>query len=1189
VFLKRIVLHGFKSFADRTEFEFGDGVTSIVGPNGCGKSNVLDAVRWVLGEQSARTLRGERMMDVIFAGSRSRRPANAAEVELHFNNTSRLLACDQDEVSVGRVLYRSGDSEYRLNGNVCRLRDVRDLLLDTGVGVDAYSIIEQGKVDVLLQANPIERREIFEEAAGISRYKVRRTEAQRKLERSQNNLLRLNDVVDELERQLRSVKLAAGKARSYEQHAARLRELRSSFALAEYHELERSRLATQERSTALADVLAANRAELASHDADGAQLEREVQSHDEAIRSGESEAHALVSEAAALAERIEQGQRRLGDLGAARRRHDELAQQAERRAAELAARLDTDAEALAALHALRDRQQQGVDALKAERMQVEQAALAARDRLDRERNATFDVVRRATVLQNEQRNIAEQKQRLTNQAEALAARQEQAGAEQADLERRTGELRTRIDELDAHSAELAEQVRTGERETTELESRLAEIDDRIAGERINRSGVLSRLTLLEEMEHRQEGVDQGARWLLDWRSDPSADGGVVGLVADVLQIDDARIGMLQSVLAGFEDHVVVRDAYAFLAALGRRGQPPGPVNVHALDRLPSGRAPSRYSDAPGFVACPLDWVRCDPQYAALAEHLLGRVVIVDVLERALALADGAPDGYRFVTLDGVVVDRGGAMTIGAARSVPGLISRKATIRQLRGELDVVETALERLVRERGELDRSLADARLRQEALLQRIAQVQQLHAEARSRSERLADDAARAQRERTLLAAELNAAQRASAELSARLAALSAEQVAAEDARAEHESLAAALATELSQTEATLGSLSQQLTAAMVELGRTVERARAMESVLAELRSAVEQDRAEQTEALRQATATAERIDAVGAEIDEAGRRREAVLAAAQLRETELLALREQRQSLRRRLEACGATARRLHRENEQIDAAYREQQVMLRELEVRKENLQTRIREELSVDLAALYAGYSHADQDWDAVRAEIEDLRAKIARLGNVNLDAIAELDELQPRYENLIAQRDDLLSSIQRLETLIRELDDESRTRFAAAFEQIREHFQNLFRKLFGGGKADIVLEDPERPLECGIDIVARPPGKEPRSISLLSGGEKTMTAVALLLAVFESKPSPFAILDEFDAALDESNIDRFNTVLQAFAAASQFVVITHSKRTMQCADVLYGVTMEEPGVSKRVSVRFDDCVNTPSVA
>ncbi|MBU0639519.1 MAG: AAA family ATPase, partial [Planctomycetes bacterium] len=411
----------------------------------------------------------------------------------------------------------------------------------------------------------------------------------------------------------------------------------------------------------------------------------------------------------------------------------------------------------------------------------------------------------------------------------------------------------------------------------------------------------------------------------------------------------------------------------------------------------------------------------------------------------------------------------------------------------------------------------------------------------------------------------------------------------AAQEAQDAHEAQVAMLAKELAARDADVGCLAQKLTEALVEVGRRSERRAAGAEAVGELRARLERLCQALSQAEREAEEAAEQIETAELELDAARTRRSEVARECERHQAEVLRLRENRHELRQRLETARAAARALHGQIEELDAALRECEVALRETEVRKENLVARVQDDLALDLAALYASYEHEEQDWEAIKEEIEDLRQKIARLGNINLDALAELDELSPRYDNLIAQRDDLEASVARLEALIVELDEASRARFAATFEEVRVQFQELFRKLFGGGKADIILEDPEQPLECGIEIIARPPGKEPQSISLLSGGERTMTAVALLLAIFKSKPSPFAILDEVDAALDESNIERFNNVLQEFLTHSQFIVITHNKRTMQCADMLYGVTMEELGVSKRVSVRFDGCVETPHVA
>lgn len=1190
MFLKRIILHGFKSFADRTEFDFGSGRTAIVGPNGCGKSNVLDSIRWVLGEQSARTLRGTRMLDVIFAGSRSRKPANCAEVRLTFDNTRRLLACDEQEVMVSRLLYRSGDSEYRLNGKRCRMKDIRELLLDTGVGVDAYGVIEQGRVDALLQANPVERREIFEEAAGISRYRVRRAEAQRKLERTQNNLLRLSDVVEELEKRLRSVKLAAGKARNFQEYDARLRELRSAFSLAEYHELEQALLGQQTRVRELSDQSHTMRAELAKRDADVADLEHAAQSLDEEIQQAEEQLRELETEQSAVAERITQGERRLVELGETRQRQQERARQATQQAAELADRIKVDEQAVQELIATEQQEASRITELESQRAAVTERFEQARTSIEHERSAAFEAARHSSRLHNEQENLQQRCQRLEARLASTGERRQQIDAQQADLTQRHVELEQRTIQLDRESSELAEQLRGLETQLTELEQQIEQAEQEIAEQKEARRGVLSQLELLEDLERRQEGVGQGARWVLEWQEgEDGSRGSVIGLVADVLRIDDPRVGVLEAVLARFENQVVVRDGYAFLAELNRRGELPGPVGVIALDRLAGRSATVSYQDAPGFVARVVDWVRCEDEYRSLADRLLGSTVVVDVLERAMALAQGAPDGYVFVTLDGDTVESNGRLGIGASKSIIGLISRKAQIRQLRAEVDEIETQLERATRQRSTLEQQVSDQRLRRESLMQRIAAVQKQHADARTELARLGDEVERVQRERSVLGSESAELRGLLTEAQEQAQRVGVERDAIEETRQNHESRISACQRELGDLESAANGFVQELTAAQIEVGRAAERRGAREQTLEELRTRLEALGSEIERAEREATEAGERITRAEQECHDSHQRQTELEAQCDRQRAEVIGQREQRQVLRQKLEAGGAAIRELHAEIEQIDGHLRECEVELRETEVRKEGLVARVNEELSLDLAELYVSYEHAAQDWESIKDEIEELRGKIARLGNVNLDSLAELEELSPRYDNLIAQRDDLLASVTRLEKLIAELDEESRVRFVGCFDEVRENFLELFRKLFGGGRADIILEDPENPLECGIEIIARPPGKEPRSISLLSGGEKTMTAVALLFAVFKRKPSPFAILDEVDAALDESNIDRFNNMLNDFLARSQFVLITHSKRTMQCADVLYGVTMEEPGVSKRVSVRFEDRVETPHVA
>lgn len=1188
MFLKRAILNGFKSFADRTEFEFGAGITAVVGPNGCGKSNVVDAVRWVLGERSARNLRGEQMTDVIFAGSRTRKEAHFAEVQLVFDNASGILRSDDREVAVARVLYRNGVSEYRINGTKCRLKDIRDLLLDTGVGVDAYSVIEQGRVDSLLQANPLERREIFEEAAGVSRYKVRRVEAQRKLERTQANLLRLRDVLEELERRLRSVKLAAGKARNFQEYDARLRELRASFSLAEYHELEQRRGALAGQVEELSGALQGERATLAEQDAAVAEVAGRLQALDEQIQTGDAALREIETHCSTLAERSSHAERRLEELSALRERRTHQAAQADEQTQGLTERISAQEAEHAELSAAEQQHEGAIAELEARRKAAAQEAEAARRGLEQERVAAFDAARRGALLQNERTNLDQEARRLAAELERLRERVAQVEGEQARLGEKATSLAGQFAETEQRCGELAESIRSDEQQLSDLNAGATRLDEEVGQVKEERSGLQSRLTLLEDLERRLEGVAQGSRAILAWRSDAEGDGTVCGLVADVLQIDDRRVGVLQAVLADFEDHVVVRAAAQFFETLAQRPID-APLRVVACDRIPTVHLASGYEATPGFVARASDWVSCAEPFRPLAEHLLGRVIIVDDRTVAAELAQTALAGYTFVALDGWVARADGRLSFGMSSVAEGLISRRAEIRHLHGQLDEAENRLVGLTRQRIELERAVSDAQLRRQGRLEALAAAQRQQAELRNAQVRVRDEAQRLEREHGVLDGDVRARSRSHEEVKQRQAALEQQCVDIGAAQQAHDARVRDLAGAVGSLEEEVAALARACTEALVARGRLTEKRAAAERTLAELRRQVAGLQQQAQTLLREAEEAATQLADCEAVLAQTRSELEQRQEARVTQEQAVTALRTQRQNERLELEQGSQAGRDLQRRIEAGDAELHGLQMTLRETDVRRETLVARVQDELGLDLVAQHVGYTPEEQDWDAVRAEIEELRAKIARLGNVNLDAITELEELAPRYDHMVAQRDDLTDAIDRLEKLITQLDDESRAAFVATFDQVRANFQEMFRKLFGGGKADVILEDPTQPLECGIEIIARPPGKEPRSITLLSGGEKTMTAVALLMAVFQSRPSPFCILDEVDAALDEANTDRFNKVVAEFLSHSQFVVITHSKRTMSSADVLYGVTMEEPGVSKRVSVRFDDRVHTPEVA
>jgi len=1184
---KRIRMSGFKSFADKVDFEFGPGVTCIVGPNGCGKSNVVDAVKWVLGEQSAKSLRGRQMVDMIFNGSSARRSASVAQIDLVFDNSDHLLAVDREEVTVTRKLYRSGDSEYLLNNEAARLKDIREMFMDTGVGIEAYSIIEQGKVDVLLQSSPSERRMIFEEAAGISRFKARKRDAQRKMERTEQNLLRVEDIVEEVEKRLRSVKLQAGKARNYLEYESQLNELRASFSMAEYH---RFSMAIEELSTearGFEDQSTELRTKIDQQEAAEAQVTVQLDELAEEISETDNQLVRARSDLTTYQERIDAAGRRLAD------QQDLLERSVEREEGDRA-RLKTSEEELERLAESARELQRETDRLRGRISELEeQDRSLARDvtqaqaMLDDEKAGIIELLRKSAQTHNEIIRLDTHGESLAGQKGRLRARDEQITAElqehlqrKADLERRLGE----VEELIAAETAKLEQKKE---EAVRVRQLRAKLSEQLTETKERRSALHSRRELLADLQLRKDGIGAGVRKLLDIK-ESAGDGGplscVLGLVADVFDTDVTHAGLIEAVLGDADQCLVVSDSKAFVAGLGSLGELPGRVTAFCLDRLPPAMSDRGFSDQPGYVSRALDLVRYAGEVEYLARHLFEKTIVVETLEVARSLAREDISGYRFVTLAGEVVDADGRVSLGPPSSRAGLISRKSELRDIDIQMVVID---EEVVRLSDQLNRFQAESdhleHIQQE-LRGAIYESNTAKVEANASLQNVTEAVRRLSDEQPLIAAEVTSIEQQIAEVAAKaeeggesLEALQRENQQRERIVADHQLRIDGIVEsrrdvqgELTELKVSAGQLSEKRIAAADTITTLRRQIRELQSSIEVCGHDREQCEGQITEASRVIAHGQEQVCLATESIDK--------------KEATATDLRRKREQLRLDLETLGTTIKSTRVQMSEVEQKRHEIDMSLAETNVRRDELVSRVESELSIDLAKRYDACEHAEhaeQDWEAVETQIADLRGKIDRLGNVNLDAISELEELQTRHGFLTTQRDDLTVSLRQLEQLIQKLDDESLQRFRAAFDSIRGHFQTLFRKLFGGGRADVILEDPDNILECGIEILAQPPGKELQSISLMSGGEKTMTAIALLMSVFKSRPAPFAILDEVDAALDEANNERFNQIVHEFVQESQFIIITHSKRTMSIADMLYGITMQEPGVSTRVSVQFDN--------
>ncbi len=1197
--LKRLELIGFKSFADKTVFEFARGITAVVGPNGSGKSNIVDAVRWILGEQSAKSLRGGEMADVIFNGSSSRRSLGLAEVSLTCDNTKRFLSVDADEVRITRRVYRDGQGEYLINNQPSRLRDIKDLFLGSGAGQGAYSTIEQGRVDALLQASHKDRRLIFEEAAGISRFKARKIETLRKLEHVEQNLARSRDLLEELAKQLRSVQLQASKAQRYQEYSTRLKELRVGLGLQEYRdltaqlqietgvlqqlraELERvseEATATEQEAKRLDTELAGLEQQLRGQEAQLAQARQQIAAH-ETQRDYEAAASVELN----------------NELARVRAQRGELTL----RIAELNAQADQARGEWLAGEIQAEERREKVRELESALQSADAELEKVRAQVESDRAEHLERMRQATRLQNDVIGLRARLDNLRARRDGLRTRSAQAARVLESLDQELDDLL----QSEAHVQQLLADARADlgkkEDERDDLRRQAEESQQRLSDLKVQRSGLASRVELLEQLERSQEGLGTGVREVLKLvHESQERDSGVapdqedwsfiVGLVADCLTVPRELAPMIDLALGEAAQFFLVRDSAKLDEMLQKRGHSfAGRVGfVPVRPPVPTPPASAVYAADEGQRADFL--VRCEPpELAGLPTQLLANVRIVPDLATARAIAARPGSGHlRFVTHHGELLEADGTLTVGTHHAETGILSRKSELRELRQQAVDVDLVIAETEQEQIGLREQVEALEEPIFFLQQRIADLVEEAGEMRARVSQHREKRSGLHDEVALSRGEIDGLEQEIGDLQTKL-------TAAQQQAEESESLAQQIQARAEQgdrsareLEQTRQQREQECSQARVEQAQIDERLAAQSRRLTQLETDLAQRRRELAQFEQNEAATQIRIrDSLLAQL----RASQALAESFVLKESAEAGItafggqREQVQSERR------AAAERWQAAGDQRQEKWNDthaHELRASELNMRIEGICQRLREDYQLELAELHGQAGPAPEntprvDPVAAQQEIDDLRKKLTRLGAVNLEALQELNDLEKRITEKQSQHEDLSKSQQDLLSIINKINEDSRKLFADTFATIRVNFQDLFRKLFGGGMADVILEDEADILESGIEINARPPGKELRSISLLSGGERTLTAVALLLAIFRSKPSPFCLLDEVDAALDEANNSRLGIVLREFLDQSQFIVITHKKRTMAVADVLYGITMQEAGVSKQVSVRFED--------
>lgn len=1184
--LKKLYIHGFKSFADRVEMTFEHGVTGVVGPNGCGKSNISDAVRWVLGEQSARQLRGSRMEDVIFNGTEKRRRMAYCEVTLTFDNEDHSLPSDYTEVAVTRRVFRTGESEYLLNGAACRLKDVVDLFRDTGIGRDGYSIVGQGRVGEILSQKSEDRRQVFEEAAGIVKYKARKSEAEKRLDNTEQNLSRIADIISELESRLEPLRLQSEDARKY----LAMREEQKGLDLNVF--LIRSER-YQEKIAELRLTAENMRETLAQNEREQQALNERRESVQNQLSEREERAAELRESLQALIQEVEaqEGQANVLRERLAASRREQARVEDEKRAAEegetgMRRRIETLEGEIA-------REGEGVAAREERQAALDRALEEAETAAARLETEAEDAKERVIRFMNDMGDVKSEQARLTALGEAIDRQLASLSAGAEEDSRVTADLTRAVEDAEGVWDEENDRLKAlneAAREISERTRRAGEEYERLTAESQKLLSIKqelgSRLKLLTEMQRDYEGYNLSVKQVL-MEAERRGGAGVHGVVASILHAPQKLERALDMVLGGTLQNVVVdrdEDAKAMIEYLKRNRYgratflPISSIRGRTLDM-----GERRVLSMPGCVGLASEMVTYDPIYRGIVENLLGRTVIAEDLNSGIAIQRAGRYQFRLVTLDGDVMHSGGSMTGGSVQSrMTSLLSREREItestenmKKLTEKLAQAQNQLKKGEEERAALKRERAQ--LFDDVHQQEIAVTRAEDHLARAREELNGHTgrAARVNEARAQLAEQ-------KAEILSQLDALGQRRETTEDEGEALRKKAQALQTSLSEKRVALNAQRQEAGDARVALATAKRGFEALKQDLSRLNAQKGDAARALAEAAESLLALACRLKADEEALTTEEGRLELARRGLNGAREDFQRADESRLKAQTELKEISESAERLRVATEEFTDRSHRAEMALSRAENDLEQMTARIWE----DYQLTYEGAEpFRDPDFKLAESEkrLNTLRAAIRAMGPVNVSAMDEYRETSERYTELSAQRDDLERAKNDLMGIISELTGKMETQFRAQFEQLDVYFRQTFTELFGGGRAELRLEDPKDALNTGIEIVAQPPGKKLQMLSLLSGGERALTAIAILFAMLKLKPTPFCILDEIEAALDDANIDNFAEYLQTYSNKTQFVVVTHRKGTMSRCDALYGVAMEEKGVSKLVSVKLADAV------
>ena len=1181
MYLKSIEIQGFKSFAKKIVFDFPDGITGIVGPNGSGKSNVADAVRWVLGEQKIKQLRGSRMEDVIFAGTANRKPLGFAFVSITLDNSDHKLKLDFDEVTISRRVFRSGESEYMINGSICRLRDVQELLYDTGIGKEGYSIIGQGQIDKILQGKPEERRELFDEAVGIVKYKKRKTIALRKLENERLNMSRVKDILSELGRQVGPLRRQSEAADKYVHFREEMKKYDINLFLYENGEtktkirelVEKERIAAEdlERSKAEYEVAKEEYEKLSEtiH-----QLDEEISSIRSQISQGDIVKESMLGQIKVYEEQINsaaEAESRYNE------RHEEIT--------DAIKKAQEDKDALTKDKA--DNQEALTKALSAANDQdskvlmIQNQSEEVRQEIEKKKERLIELVNAKGTINARRERLETMMEQIIKRREELTQDLERSESDRSAQEEKVRSLEQEYTEAAAQETSLAEDVRARENDLREADADIARLNKELGDAKTLYTASEARLDSLRNITERYEGYGSSIREVMKLKEKKS---GIHGVVADIIKVDKKYEIAIETALGGNIQNIVTdteataKDAIAYLKAnkFGRATFLP----LKAVTGREEFRNEEVLSEH-GVLGLASSLVNVEEKYEGVARYLLGRIVVADNIDNALALARKYNYSLIIVTLEGELLNRGGSLTGGAFKNKSNLLGRRREIEELENSLKELKAKQEAYAKDidmvmlrKENLDKEIADLRallgesriylntirLNLDAAKEKEAQIQGAFETIHKENAAIEEQTGSIQNENTSLDQELDSNQKENESIKEEILALEQQQAQLR----EQEAGELLIVQDMRVNHSRLVEQNSYLTNSIIRLENEIEKLENDRKVLETNRQASVRGMGEKRE----------EIEKIRAALAQADKDKEALVS--RLSEVEA-AKEEQSGSHKGFIDKREEYSERIANLDKEVFrlASSREK------LEERFENRSSYIWDEYELTYNNALPLRDETLTDVKEMRDKIAELKSAIRSLGVINVGAIDEYKEVKERYDFLTNQYQDLQKAEADLVKIIRDLDKQMRTQFNTEFKKIRAEFAKVFKEMFGGGTGSIELEEDVDVLDAGITIIAQPPGKKLQNMLQLSGGEKALTAIAVLFAIQNLKPSPFCILDEIEAALDDANITRFADYLHKLSDEVQFIVITHRRGTMEAADRLYGITMQEKGVSTLISVDLSD--------